>query len=110
MDNSTLFLTGCLPARAAYTYFAWSGHERLRLLAVLPAAAWLSGALDSKDKGFFGGEAYWKDHRFTHGAMWALYALTGRAQFLAADTVMGAAIAYDHYKDEKKNNSHPPTR
>ena len=43
------------------------------------------------NEGFFGGPAWWADLRPMHGKLWALYAATGKWQFVAVDTLAGAA-------------------
>lgn len=97
--NSVLFFGGCLPARLAVAGLAvYKPRPWMQALAAIPAAVWLSGALDDKQTGFFGGEAWWAEHRKTHGLLWAAYAVTGRGEILAADAVLGAWVGVDNRK------------
>lgn len=100
--NELLFLGGCLPARLAVAGVALSAtgenSTRLRYLAAVPAAVWLSGLLDYRDTGFFQGDAWWAPHRKMHGLLWALYAATGRGEILLGDALLGVWYAAEHRK------------
>ena len=94
MDNGTraaLFWGVCIPVRVAVTAAAQQRNSPLRLAALAVAATWLGGSLDTKHRGFFGGEIWWRDQRTAHGLLWLAYGLTDQWEFLAADTAFGAA-------------------
>jgi len=98
-DNSLLFWSGCLPARLAVAAVAmYRPQPWMQAAAAVPAAVWLSGAVEDKQTGYFGGDVWWAPHRKTHGLMWAGYAITGRAEILAADALLGAWVAAEHGK------------
>lgn len=84
--RALLFWGLCIPAR---TYLSTLGDSvPLRLFATVAAYRWLSG-LEDGDVGAFGGPAWWREERYTHGVLWALYAVSGESVFLKADTVFG---------------------
>lgn len=90
-ERALLFWLVCMPTR---TLIAAAALQRthdvpLRLGASIIGYRWLVG-MESEHVGAFGGPAWWAEERALHGAMWAVYAVTGRGEFLVADTVFGA--------------------
>jgi hypothetical protein len=96
-----LFFFGCLPVRTLVANYARTADEStldmMRLAATLPAGVWLSGAIDNKEVGTFGGEAWWKELRPLHGTMYALFAASGRWEFLGADAALGLFVGVRHF-------------
>ena len=98
-ENSALFWGGCLPARLAVAGLAmYRPQPWMQAAAAVPAAVWLSGAVEDRKTGCFGGGAWWAEYRKTHGLMWAAYAVTGRAELLLGDALLGAWVAVEHGK------------
>lgn len=85
--KALLFWTVCIPLRLQ---LATSPPPWMRAFAIVVGYRWLSGSIDNK-VGLFGGEAWWADTRKLHGAMYTMYALTDRSEWLLADTAFGAS-------------------
>lgn len=96
-----LFFFGCLPVRTLVANYARTADpatlDTMRLAATLPAGVWLSGAIDNKETGTFGGQAWWKELRPLHGTLYALFAASGRWEFLGADAVLGLVVGVQHF-------------
>ena len=89
-QRAAIFWLVCIPVRTYLTHLARKRHPLLRPFAAFIAFRWLQG-LEVGYEGFFGGPAWWADLRPMHGKLWALYAATGKWQFVAVDTLAGAA-------------------
>jgi len=85
--NNVLFWGVCIPLRIFLVYF--HDHAFLRIFALIVSIVWLSGALQHKTIGFFGGDAWWSSERVNHGILWGLYAITGQSVWLFADVMLG---------------------
>jgi len=104
-DNSLLFVAGCLPARyllakVALDLPAGPTKDKLRLLAMVPAAVWLSGAVESREKGFLGGEIWWAQNRLWHGLLYTLFAATGEGALLLTDALLASYFGFKHFSKE----------
>lgn len=87
-----LFWGVCIPLRILLAHVAMKGSKPLRAAAVVVAGRWLLG-YESSHVGFFGGRAWWRELRKTHGVLWGLYALTGSGPWLAIDVGVGVTSA-----------------
>lgn len=101
-DNSLLFVGGCLPARfllakVALDLPAGPTKDKLRLLAMVPAVAWLSGAMESKESGFLGGRIWWAQNRLWHGLLYTLFAATGKSELLLSDALLASYFGWKHF-------------
>lgn len=88
-QSSLLFWLLCIPSRLYLAKYAEKGRHKnyLRAAAVLPATVWLSGVLPA-DTNAAGQDVWWDDLRPFHGALWGLYAATGRYESLVADVFL----------------------
>ena len=89
-QRAAVFWLVCIPVRTYLTHLAHKRHPLRRPFAAFVAFRWLQG-LEVGNEGFFGGPAWWADLRPMHGKLWGAYALTGKWQFVAVDTLAGAA-------------------
>ena len=104
-DNSLLFVAGCLPgryllAKVALDLPAGPTKDKLRLLATGAAAVWLSGAMDGREQGAFGGRVWWSENRLWHGLLYTLFAATGRGELLVTDALLGSYLGFQHFSKE----------
>lgn len=104
-DKSLLFVGGCLPARflmakVALDLPAGQTKDKLRILAMIPAAVWLSGVLNSKEQGFLGGKVWWSENRLWHGILYTLFAATGRGEVLVTDALLASYFGFLHFSRE----------
>jgi hypothetical protein len=90
MRRPDLFWLACVPLRSLLALYASTpgNHYLLRLILGVVGARWLL-RLENGVEGFFGGDAWWKEERGVHGAMYVLYAKSGIWQFLMVDVVFG---------------------
>ena len=84
--RAVTFWLVCVPTRL--TLASLGDRTWLRVAAAGVGATWLLGR-EMSVEGFFGGPAWWKEERPLHGLLWSLYALSGRSDFLYADTAFG---------------------
>jgi hypothetical protein len=85
--RALLFWAVCVPVRV---WLSTRGDNAwLRVCASLVGSAWVLGCVDSR-VGFFGGEAWWREERPAHGALWLAYAGTGDDRWLQVDVAFGA--------------------
>ena len=87
-----LFLGACIPVRLCLAYVAHRfPHPLFRVLALLVAGRWAAvGTFGTH--GVFGGVAWWDSLRPLHALLFLGYAMSGSAEWLAADAVFGLAM------------------
>ena len=84
-----MFWTVCIPVRLSLAHYALSKPILLRMFALCVSIVYLSGTLNEKDKGFFGGHVWWAKERQMHGVLWGLYAATQDVTYMLLDVLLG---------------------
>lgn len=97
--KDVLFWLLCVPIRLLLLTYV-SHTSTLRFFASIISIVWLSGIMDNKNVGFFGGKVWWAEERKLHGVLWALYAATHDSQWLMIDVMVAIQnkISSNEYK------------